>query len=252
MAKIISYNVNGIRAALQKNLLGWLDSTNADVVCLQEIKANPDQVDFAVFEHLGYHVYWNSAEKKGYSGVAILSKTEANTIETDLLEGDMNAEGRTIKANFNDFSVMSVYIPAGSTDERQEFKYRWLAAFYHYIKSLDDPKLVITGDFNICRHAIDLHNPVANEYSSGFLGPERQWFAKFLQLGFVDSFRHFNQDPHNYTWWSYIYNSRYKNLGWRLDYQLVSESLLSRLQRALILKAAKHSDHCPTMCELAL
>jgi len=253
--KIISYNVNGIRAALSKNWLDWLKATQADVVCLQEIKASPDQlVDLHLLEELGYQHYWYPAEKKGYSGTAIFTKITPKHVEYGCGLPDYDREGRVIRADFDQCSVLSTYFPSGSSgDERQSFKYQFLNDFQLYINALKStlPNLVICGDYNICHKPIDIHNPKSNANSSGFLPEEREWMENFIQSGFVDSFRHFNEEPHHYTWWSYRAGARFKNLGWRIDYTLVSESLKANLRRAAILPDAKHSDHCPVLVELA-
>jgi exodeoxyribonuclease-3 len=253
--KIITYNVNGIRAALSKNWLDWLKATQADVVCLQEIKASPDQlVDLHLLEELGYQHYWYPAEKKGYSGTAIFTKITPKHVEYGCGLPDYDREGRVIRADFEHCSVLSTYFPSGSSgDERQAFKYQFLNDFQLYINALKStlPNLVICGDYNICHKPIDIHNPKSNGNSSGFLPEEREWMENFIQSGFVDSFRHFNEEPHHYTWWSYRAGARSKNLGWRIDYTLVSESLKSNLKRASILPDAKHSDHCPVLVELA-
>ena len=253
--KIITYNVNGIRAALSKNWLDWLKATQADVVCLQEIKASPDQlVDLHLLEELGYQHYWYPAEKKGYSGTAIFTKITPKHVEYGCGLPDYDREGRVIRADFEHCSVLSTYFPSGSSgDERQAFKYQFLSDFQLYINDLKNtlPNLVICGDYNICHKPIDIHNPKSNANSSGFLPAEREWMENFIQSGFVDSFRHFNEEPHHYTWWSYRAGARSKNLGWRIDYTLVSESLKSNLKRAAILPDAKHSDHCPVLVELA-
>ncbi len=254
--KIISYNVNGIRSAINKDWLAWLQATDADVVCLQEIKATPDQIlDLILIEDMGYKHYWYPAEKKGYSGTAILSKTAPKNVVYGCGIDDYDREGRIIRADFDGFSVMSVYFPSGSSgDLRQVFKYKFLDDFADYITDLkiDFPNLVICGDYNICHKPIDIHNPKSNANSSGFLPEERQWMENFINNGFVDTFRHFNQEPHNYTWWSYRAGARSKNLGWRIDYHLVTDTLIDKLKRAAILPEAKHSDHCPVLLELSL
>jgi len=253
--KIISYNVNGIRAAINKEFFAWLQATDADIVCLQEIKATPDQiVDIIILEQLGYKHYWFPAEKKGYSGTAIFSKIEPNHVEYGCGIEDYDREGRMIRADFDDFSVISAYFPSGSSgDIRQVFKYKFLDEIADYISRLkvDFPKLVISGDYNICHKAIDIHNPKSNANSSGFLPEERAWMDSFVHLGFIDTFRHFNPDPHQYTWWSYRAGARSKNLGWRIDYHMVTTELEKNLKRAAILPEAKHSDHCPILLELS-
>ena len=251
--QIITYNVNGIRAALKKDFATWLKATNADVVCLQEIKANTDQFDQSVFTDLGYHCYWNSAEKKGYSGVAIFSKVKPRHVEYGCGIEAIDFEGRILRVDFDEVSVMSAYFPSGSSgDVRQAFKMQFLGLFQNYINELKKsfPKLIISGDYNICHQAIDIHNPQRNKNTSGFLVEEREWVSQFLASGFIDSFRHLNPEPHNYSWWSYRANARAKNLGWRIDYNMISENLLSNLKRSAILSQAVHSDHCPVLVEL--
>ncbi len=251
--RIITYNVNGIRAAMNKGLVDWLRSANPDVLCLQEIKATPDQVNVAEFEALGYHLYWYPAQKKGYSGVAIFSKIVPKHVEYGCGIEHYDFEGRVIRVDFEHCSVMSAYHPSGSSgDERQAFKYKWMADFQNYINDLKAriPNLILCGDYNICHKEIDIHNPKSNANTSGFLPEERAWLEQFIQSGFVDSFRHFNQDPHQYSWWSYRAGSRGKNLGWRIDYNLVANELGKHLKRSVILSDAMHSDHCPVLLEM--
>jgi exodeoxyribonuclease III len=255
MPKIISYNVNGIRAAINKGFFDWLKAVDPDVVCIQETKAHPDQLDLGIFDDAGYHHYWHSAEKKGYSGVAILTKTKPDRVEIGCGIDKYDCEGRVLRADFGDTSVMSVYMPSGSSgDLRQTFKMNWLGDFSDYIEKLkkERQKLIISGDYNICHKSIDIHNPIANANTSGFLPEEREWFDGFVESGFVDSFREFNQEPKNYTWWSYRAGARTKNLGWRIDYNMVTENLKDQLRRSVILKDAVHSDHCPVLLELEL
>ncbi|ATA88976.1 exodeoxyribonuclease III [Capnocytophaga stomatis] len=251
--KIISYNVNGVRAAMTKGLIEWLKSANPDVLCLQEIKALESQIEKTAFEDLGYkYQYWHSAEKKGYSGVAILSKIKPNHIEIGSGINYMDVEGRILRADFDTVSVMSLYLPSGTNIDRLDFKLTFMADFQKYIDSLKEsyPNLIICGDYNICHKAIDIHDPIRNANVSGFLPVEREWLDNFMKSGFIDSFRHFNKEPHNYSWWSYRANARNNNKGWRIDYNLVAQPLENRLQRALILPEAKHSDHCPILVEI--
>ncbi len=253
--KIISYNVNGIRAAINKGFLEWLQQADPDVICLQEIKANKEQLDLDLFAEAGYpHNYWYSAQKKGYSGVAILSKTAPDHIEYGTGIAYMDFEGRNLRADFNGVSVMSLYLPSGTNIERLDHKLKYMADFQSYINDLkkNHPNLVILGDYNICHEAIDIHDPVRNKNVSGFLPVEREWIGNFMKSGFIDSFRHFNTEPHNYSWWSYRANARANNKGWRLDYGMVSQPLQDKLKRAVILSDAKHSDHCPIVVELEL
>ena len=246
--KIISYNVNGIRAAITKGFVSWLQEENPDILCIQELKAEVEQVDLSEIFALGYEVYWHSAQKKGYSGVAIFSKIRPNNVSVGCGIDKYDSEGRVIRADYDGFSVMSVYMPSGSSgDERQAFKMDWLGDFQNYINALkiEFPNLVIAGDYNICHKAIDIHNPKGNANSSGFLPEEREWLDGFVSRGFVDSFRAINSEPHHYSWWSYRAGARGKNLGWRIDYQMVSEALAEKIQHATILPDVKHSDHCP-------
>ena len=251
--RIITYNVNGIRAAMNKGLVEWLKSAKPDVLCVQEIKANPEQVDLSDFEALGYHHYWYPAQKKGYSGVAIFSKIEPNNIEYGCGIKAYDDEGRVLRVDFDSLSVMSVYHPSGSSgDLRQEFKMKWLSDFNGYVQELKKTRkeLILCGDFNICHREIDIHNPRANANTSGFLPEEREWMEQFINTGFIDTFRHFNKDPHHYSWWSYRAGARGKNLGWRIDYNMVTQNLQERLKRAVILPDAMHSDHCPVLLEI--
>ncbi|WP_299531073.1 exodeoxyribonuclease III [Ulvibacterium sp.] len=251
--KIVSYNVNGIRAALNKGFLDWLGTVDPDVVCLQEIKAQEDQLDLELFEKAGYsYNYWFSAQKKGYSGVAILSKQRPDHVEFGTGIDYMDNEGRNLRADYNGVSIMSLYLPSGTNLARLEHKLKYMADFQEYINGLkkEYPNLIILGDYNICHRAIDIHDPVRNKNVSGFLPVEREWIGNFMDNGFIDSFRYFNKEPHNYTWWSYRANARNNNKGWRLDYGLVSEPLGNRLKRSVILSEAKHSDHCPILVEL--
>lgn len=251
--KIISYNVNGIRAAINKGFLEWLEASNADVVCLQEIKAMHEQIPLMDFEALGYHHYWYPAQKKGYSGVAILSKQEPDKVVYGMGMEEYDREGRFLRADFGDLSVASIYHPSGSSgDERLAFKMRWLADFEQYVEKLrqERPKLVLSGDYNICHEAIDIHDPIRNAKVSGFLPEERSWMSGFFAKGYVDSFRELNKQADQYSWWSYRANARNNNKGWRIDYHVLTENLHANLKSAAILPEVKHSDHCPVVVEI--
>lgn len=250
MITIISYNVNGIRAALKKGWSEWAKAIKADIIALQEIKAHINQLELSIFEDLGYHHYWFSAQKKGYSGVALLCKEKPLHVEYGCGIEKYDFEGRVIRADFKDYSVISVYFPSGTTGGvRQDFKMSFLFDFQEYIGSLKKqiPNLIISGDYNICHEAIDIHNPLANKNTSGFLPEERAWVTAFIKSGFVDSFRYLNKNPHHYSWWSYRAAARQRNKGWRIDYHMISDKLLPRLKRVAILSDAKHSDHCPVL-----
>lgn len=253
--KIISYNVNGIRAAIGKGLLEWLDSVSPDVVCFQELKATPDQIPVMEIEAMGYHCYWFSAQKKGYSGVGILTKQEPDNVVYGMNNKLYDDEGRFLRADFGDMSVVSVYHPSGTTgEERQDFKMQWLDFFRNYVNELRKtrPNLLLSGDYNICHEAIDIHDPVRNANNSGFLPEERQWFTDFLGDGYVDSFRHMCKEPHHYSWWSYRANARANNKGWRIDYHIVTDNLKDKINKAAIFPEAVHSDHCPIYIELSI
>lgn len=253
--KIISYNVNGIRAAITKGFLDWLQAANPDVICLQEIKATEDQIPTEAIAAAGYpYQYYFSAEKKGYSGVAILSKTKPKNVVYGTGIAYMDAEGRNVRADFDGVSVMSLYLPSGTNIERLSHKFQYMDDFQLYINQLkkEIPNLVIGGDYNICHQAIDIHDPIRNATVSGFLPEEREWLDGFMKSGFIDSFRFLNKEPHQYSWWSYRANARNNNKGWRIDYHLVTENLKEKISRAYILPEAKHSDHCPIVVELAI
>lgn len=254
--KIISYNVNGIRAAMRKGLNEWIDSTQPDVMGLQEIKAQPEQIqdEISTLDQLGYRSFWYPAEKKGYSGVAILSKNEPNHIEYGTGIEYMDKEGRVLRADFDDFSFISVYVPSGTNMEaRLDFKMQFCYDFMDYIQTLKKqiPNLIISGDYNICHEAIDIHDPVRNAKISGFLPMEREWLSSYIdKCELIDSFRYFVKEPHHYSWWSYRANARANNKGWRIDYHMVSRPMEHRMKRAAILSEAKHSDHCPILVEI--
>lgn len=250
---IISYNVNGIRAALGKGLASWLSAELPDVLCVQESKAQPEQIPAEPFGALGYHAFWHSAQRRGYSGVGIVSRRVPDHIEYGMGIEKYDVEGRLIRADYGDISVLSVYHPNGSgSEERHFYKMDWLKDFQAYVNRLrkERPKLVISGDFNICHEEIDIHDPVRHATSSGFLPEERAWIGSFLDSGFADSFRRVNQEPHQYTWWSWRANARRKNLGWRIDYNMLSSTVVSDLRGAGIMPAVMHSDHCPAWVRL--
>ncbi|PIY04921.1 MAG: exodeoxyribonuclease III [Bacteroidetes bacterium CG_4_10_14_3_um_filter_31_20] len=251
--KIFSYNVNGMRAALSKGLLNWIYESKCDIICFQELKATTAQFEVNKFIDLGYFPIWNSAIRKGYSGTALLSMQKPDFISTGIGIAKFDEEGRVIRADFGEFTQISVYVPSGSMgDIRQDFKMEFLNAFYNYIKELLKVKnnLIVSGDFNICHKPIDINNPSQHNDVSGFLPEEREWLDKFIDLGLIDSFRVFNTQSEQYSWWSYRQNSRNKNLGWRIDYNFVSESLKNKLKTAAIFRNVIHSDHCPVMVEI--
>jgi exodeoxyribonuclease-3 len=252
--KIISYNVNGIRAALKKGFMEWLQQANPDVICIQETKAHKEQLDLSEFESAGYpYHYWFSAEKKGYSSVAVLCKEKPNHIEYGTGIETMDFEGRNLRVDYDNVSLMSMYLPSGTNDARLDFKLNYMTEIQEYLTELKKgiPNLVICGDYNICHEEIDIHNPKMKGVS-GFLPIEREWMGRFIDSGFIDSFRYLNEEKQAFSWWSYRANSRANNKGWRLDYIMVSEPLKNKISRAYILPEAKHSDHCPAVVELDL
>ena len=251
--KVISYNVNGIRSALSKGFITFLQEENPDIVCLQEIKANEADIDQSLFEALGYHCFWFSAQKKGYSGVGILSKLKPVSVIKGIQHELFDYEGRVLTLNFDNFSVMSCYFPSGTTgDIRQEIKYQFLDHFYNYINAIEQHKeaLIVCGDYNICHREIDIHDPIGNKNSSGFLPEERAWMDKWFGNGMIDTFRHLNQGPDQYTWWSFRTAARSRNKGWRIDYISLSQSLESQLIGSGILSQHVHSDHCGSFATL--
>lgn len=251
--KLISYNVNGIRSAINKGFVEWLKEENPDIIGLQEIKAQEKDINPTIFEDLGYELYWMPAVKKGYSGVAIFTKVKPKSVKYGMGIAKYDDEGRILQADFEGFSFISSYFPSGTTgDIRQDFKYEFLDDIYGYMQDTrrENPTLILSGDYNICHKPIDIHNPISNKNSSGFLPEERAWMDKFTESGFIDTFRHFNSEPHQYSWWSFRANSRAKNLGWRIDYHMATRELQNKLKSAVILPHIMHSDHCPIVLEI--
>lgn len=254
--RIISYNVNGIRAAVKKGFIDWLKTNPADVICVQETKAQKENVEHDLFTSLGYHDYWFSAQKKGYSGVAVFTKTEPDHVEIGTGHSVSDDEGRVIQLDFKDVRLINAYFPSGTSgDLRQTFKYEWLDEFYKYLNKLKKkyPNLILCGDYNIAHKEIDIHDPKGNKNSSGFLPEEREWMTKFLDSGWIDTFREFHPEPHRYSWWSQRFPSvRLNNKGWRIDYITVTEPLKKKLKNAEIYPDIKHSDHCPIYLDIKL
>lgn len=249
MAKLISWNVNGIRAALSRNAFEFLDNEKPDIFCVQETKATADQVGEVL---PGFaHRYWNSAERKGYAGTAVFSSIEPRAVRYDLGEKDMDGEGRVITLEFADVYLVTVYTPNAQRElTRLAHRMRWDGAFLSYLKSLDAEKpVVVCGDFNVAHQEIDLARPRENRRNAGFTDEEREGFSALVGSGFFDSFRRFTPEGGHYTWWSYMGRAREKNVGWRIDYVCLSDRLSPRLTRAFILPEVTGSDHCPVGIE---
>lgn len=254
--RIISYNVNGIRAAIKKGFIEWLAGDPADVICLQEIKAHQGDIDISAIERSGYKSYWFSAQKKGYSGVAILTKVHPDKLVYGNSIEQSDFEGRVIRADFGDVTLVNAYFPSGTSGElRQAYKYVWLEEFLEYLNNLkkERNKLIVCGDYNIAHTEIDIHNPVANKKTTGFLPEERAWFDKFLANDFIDGFRHLNKELHQYTWWNVLRpTTRLENKGWRIDYINVTTNLKNKIKEARIYLEVKHSDHCPVYLDIKI
>jgi exodeoxyribonuclease III len=253
--KILSYNVNGIRSAISKGWVDFLEKGAFDIVCVQETKAMKEQVNTEGLERLGYHDYWFSAEKKGYSGVAIFTKIKPDTVVIGMGHPFYDGEGRVIRADFGDWSLLNCYFPSGTSgDERQSIKMDFLKDFHNYVNELKKtrPNLIIVGDYNIAHNEIDIHSPKTNKNTSGFLPDERAWMTAWLESGFVDAFRFKNPDLQEYSWWSTRFNSRASNKGWRIDYQSITHSLSDKIVDCRQLTDIIHSDHCPVLLEINL
>ncbi|MCU0355560.1 MAG: exodeoxyribonuclease III [Cytophagales bacterium] len=253
--KIISFNVNGLRAVLQKGFLKWMAGTNADYVCLQEVKYDEPHLLNDLFSGIGYeHQYWYPAVKKGYSGVAVLAKKPAIALTKGSGQTDYDTEGRILRVDTEHFTLVNVYVPSGTTGEvRQAFKMAWLTHFRAYLAAVKQSSplpLLVCGDFNIAHEETDIHNPKANARTSGFLPEERQWLSDFLADGFVDTFRFANPRTRKYSWWTYRANARSRDLGWRIDYHFVCRSLAPRIVHADSATDVCFSDHCPVVLEL--
>ncbi len=251
--KIISFNVNGIRAIEKKGFFQWVEKENPDILALQETKAHPDQLTESILKPKGYKSFWSSAEKKGYSGVAIYTKKEPLSVVEGIGVKEFDSEGRTLMADYGDFVFFNIYYPnGGSGNKRVPFKMKFYDAFHKKAASLrkQGKSLIICGDVNTAHTEIDLARPKENIKNTGFLPEERAWVSQFIDSGYVDTFRHFVKDPGHYTWWDYKTGARARDVGWRIDYFFVSAEFLPKVKRAFILKEVMGSDHCPVGIEL--
>jgi exodeoxyribonuclease III len=251
--RLLSWNVNGIRAIQKKGFIDWLKNENPDILCLQETKAHPDQLDDVLKNVDGYTSYFSSAEKKGYSGVATYTKAKPVNIQQGLGVKKFDSEGRFIITEFNEFILFNIYFPNGkASEERLQYKMEFYETFLKHCKKLlkDGKKIVVCGDVNTAHKEIDLARPKENSQTSGFLPQEREWIDKFLSAGFIDTFRMFNQEPEQYTWWDMVTRARDRNVGWRIDYFYISENLKDNIKSASILSSVMGSDHCPVEIEL--
>jgi len=253
--KILCWNVNGIRAVEKKGFLEWLQQESPDILCVQETKAQPDQLSPEIQQPPGYYAYWNFPQRKGYSGVATFTKEEPLQVRNSLGMEQFDVEGRVIIAKYPQFTLFNVYFPNGKqSEERLKYKMDFYDAFLEFIEPIKakGEKLIVCGDLNTAHKEIDLARPKENEGISGFLPMERAWMDKFVSRGFVDAFRHFNKEPDRYTWWSFRTRARERNIGWRLDYFFVSENLLDSIAEASILSGVTGSDHCPVGIKVSL
>jgi exodeoxyribonuclease-3 len=252
---IVTYNVNGIRSAIGKGLIDWMKANPFDIYCLQEVKAHPGQVDMTPFGEMGYHAYWSPAEKKGYSGVLTLSRREADKVVSGCGIAEYDSEGRILRTDFGELTLLNCYFPSGTTGEtRQSVKMRFLDDFFQWAAELRRQRgsMIIVGDYNIAHQEIDIHDPVGNKKSSGFLPEERAWMSKWFSNGYTDAFRYLNPDRVEYSWWTFRMRAREKNKGWRIDYQSVTDNLRDKLLQARQLADVNHSDHCPVLLEIDL
>jgi len=251
--RLLSWNVNGIRAVAKKGFLDWLEKESPDVLCLQETKAHLEALEGRLAEPEGYHAFWNPAERKGYSGVATFSREKPKNVHYGMGIPRFDIEGRIVRLEYPGFDLLNVYFPNGTSgDDRLRFKMEFYDAFLDHAEALraEGRKLVIAGDVNTAHKAIDLKNARANEKNSGFLPEERAWLDKFVAHGYVDTFRMFHPEPDQYTWWTYRANARARNIGWRIDYFFVTEDFTSRVVDAFIQPEVTGSDHCPVGIEI--
>lgn len=251
--KLISYNVNGIRAALKKDLIDWIKKEDADYICIQETKSQPDQVPAEIFEDLGYQAAWHSAEKKGYSGVLTLSKTKPKKIVAGMDLPKYDIEGRVLRTDFDDMTLINMYLPSSTSGaERHQYKMEFLDDFKEWILKLKKKrkKLIVVGDYNIVRLDIDIHNPQRKDKPPGFRPEERAWLKDYFDKDFYDAFREVHpEEENNFSWWSYRTGARKNNKGWRIDYVAVTKPLASKISAARHAHEVTHSDHAAVVVE---
>lgn len=251
--RIYSWNVNGLRAIAQKNFFEWIKEENPDILCIQETKLQENQLKDELKNIEGYFSYFSFADKKGYSGVATYTKIQPNEVKFGIGIDEFDREGRIVITEFDEFTLLNIYFPNGQmSDERLDYKLRFYDAILDYCNSEVEKgkRLIICGDYNTAHREIDLKNPKANEKYSGFLPVERAWIDKFIENGYIDTFRYFYPEKVEYTWWSYKFKAREKNIGWRIDYHFVSENFINRVKDVKILTDVMGSDHCPIMIEV--
>jgi exodeoxyribonuclease III len=251
--KLVSWNVNGIRACDRGGFSRWFESERAEIICIQETKARPEQLTPEQINPLGYHSFWHSAQKPGYSGVAIFSKAEPLSVREGMGFPEIDSEGRVLIAEYKKFTLINAYFPNSQRDHaRLPYKLSFCERMLKLCNEIraSGKEVILCGDYNIAHREIDLRNPKSNENNAGFLPQERAWMDRFVEAGYVDTFRHFVKDPHHYTWWSYRPGVRAKNIGWRLDYFFSGPETRERLKSASIQPKVTGSDHCPVILEL--
>jgi len=251
--KILSWNVNGIRAAKEKGFLNWLAEESPDILCLQETKAFPEQIEPSLAYPKGYTTYWNNPGRRGYAGVAVFTKKEPVSFDKDFSKTRFDTEGRALILDYKDFILINVYFPNGGMGaHRLKYKLEFYEQFLDFVDGIKNRNIVICGDVNTAHAEIDLARPKENEMFTGFLPEERAWIDKFLSHGYIDTFRYFNKEAGNYTWWDYKTRARERNVGWRIDYFFVTKKMIGMVKDAFILKDVVGSDHCPVGIELSV
>ena len=250
--RILSWNVNGIRSVTEKGFLKWFKKDSPDILCLQETKAQPSQLTGSLTSPKGYTTYWNSPEKKGYAGVAVYSKTKPVSVKDDFSVKTFNTEGRALILEYKDFILINVYFPNGRMGpDRLKYKLEFYEKFLKYVDGVKRRDIIICGDFNTAHKEIDLARPKENEMFSGFLPVEREWMDKFVSHGYVDTFREFNTESGEYSYWDYKSRARQRNIGWRIDYFFVTKKLFHKVKDAFIMPEVQGSDHCPVGITIA-